>query len=524
MLQNTMDNRVNRDNMPPPEFRPAPAVSLVEVIAFIRRRLLIISLTCLATLGLAIFYLITAVPTFTAKAELIVDSKLTSGDAAAVTTIVESQIGIIKSESIASAVIEKLGLAQDPEFATGQGSGMISRLLGWSKPETNASAVRSTVESFKRKLSAKRVGPTYLVEITFNSRDPDRAAQIVNAVAEKYITHQMDKGGLQDETWVKDRLKELSTQASAAQKAFEDYSTNRKDTADSAATIDKLAAAAESSKSAYDNFRHVLRKMEATRQQSSPVFVASLVSGAEPPLRASWPQARIVLGTSLAVGVLLGIAIGMLRELSDRGVRASWEVWKGVQLACVVAVPTVTSGGVWRKLTTVFSGPAQKQPMKSASRNGPVTSMRNGPMSSAMPSDGERISKRALSTPTLADRPRSRNIVRTASPIWTITDAPQSRFTESLLEIKLAIDTMNRSGKRNQVIGITSTQPKEGKSTVAAALALLMAHAGARVILVDCNLRNRSLSAELAPTAAFGILDVMTGAVPVSETTWTDSI
>jgi capsular exopolysaccharide synthesis family protein len=83
---------------------------------------------------------------------------------------------------------------------------------------------------------------------------------------------------------------------------------------------------------------------------------------------------------------------------------------------------------------------------------------------------------------------------------------------------------MNRSGKRNQVIGITSTQPKEGKSTVAAALALLIAHAGARVILVDCNLRNRSLSAALAPTAAFGILDVMAGAASVSGATWADSI
>src|SRR5437879_2684745 len=119
MLQtNRTDNWVNM----PPEFRPAPAVSLVEVLAFIRRHLSIISLTSLATLGIAILYLITAVPTFTAKAQLIVASRATPGDPAAVSTIVESQIGLIKSESIASAVIGKLGLAQDPEFAAGQGS------------------------------------------------------------------------------------------------------------------------------------------------------------------------------------------------------------------------------------------------------------------------------------------------------------------------------------------------------------------------------------------------------------------
>jgi uncharacterized protein involved in exopolysaccharide biosynthesis len=326
MLQtNKTDNWVDRGNRPP-EFRPGPVVSLAEVLAvlaFIRRRVWIISLTCFAALGVATLYLITAVPTFTAKALLIVNYKASFVDAAALSTVLESQIGIITSETISRAVIEQLGLAQDPEFTTGQGGGMISRLLGWSKPETEASAARRAVEPFERKLSAKRVGATYLVEITFDSRDPNRAAQILNAVAEKYITRQIDRAGLQDEKWVKDRLNELSTQALAAQKALEDLSKNPKEPADSAAAIDRLAAAAESSKNAYDNFRHVLRKTEATQQQSPPAFEASLVTGASPPLRASSPKPRIVLGVAIAGGLLLGISMAMLRDLLDRGVRAS---------------------------------------------------------------------------------------------------------------------------------------------------------------------------------------------------------
>src|SRR5215831_890836 len=116
MLQtNRTDFLVTRDNMPPPEFPPMPVVSPVEAIAYIRRRLSIILLTCLATLGIATLYLITVVPTFTAKAKIIVNSKA-PGDAAAVSAIVETQIAIIKLESIASAVIEKLRIAQDPEI------------------------------------------------------------------------------------------------------------------------------------------------------------------------------------------------------------------------------------------------------------------------------------------------------------------------------------------------------------------------------------------------------------------------
>jgi Mrp family chromosome partitioning ATPase len=168
-------------------------------------------------------------------------------------------------------------------------------------------------------------------------------------------------------------------------------------------------------------------------------------------------------------------------------------------------------------LKTFFAGLAQRLPTNWSAKS-PV---RNG-LASQSP-EGERSSKRALSNPTSTD-PRSQNIVRMESPIWTITDAPQSPFTESLLEIKLAIDSMTRSGKRMQVIGITSTRPKEGKSTIAAALALLIAHTEARVVLLDCNFRNRSLSAGLAPAAASGILDVMTGAVSLPAITWTDPL
>src|SRR5258708_16765279 len=137
----------------------------------------------------------------------------------------------------------------------------------------------------------------------------------------------------------------------------------------------------------------------------------------------------------------------MARDVLERGVRSSGQVWRELQIACIAVVPMVKSDGA----------------------------------------------KRALSNPRSTVRPKSKNIVPTENPIWTITDAPQSRFTESFLEIKLAIDSMNRKDKRNQVIGITSTQPDAGKSTVAQALPLLMTHTESPEHLLHCNLRNRSL-------------------------------
>uniref|UniRef100_UPI001954494A hypothetical protein n=1 Tax=Stenotrophomonas maltophilia TaxID=40324 RepID=UPI001954494A len=54
------------------------------------------------------------------------------------------------------------------------------------------------------------------------------------------------------------------------------------------------------------------------------------------------------------------------------------------------------------------------------------------------------------------------------------------------------------------------------------ALALLMAHAGARVIVVDCDLRNPSLSRSLAPAATAGIVEVVAGRCSLEEAIWRD--
>jgi capsular exopolysaccharide synthesis family protein len=512
----------------PPEVQ-LPVVSLADVLAFIRRRLRIVLLTCLTAWGAAVLYLVVTAPTFTAEADLVIELKAPLGDAASVSTIVESQIGIIKSESVARAVILKLDLLEDPEFVGRNGIlRTVLHSIGLSKAEPESSVMRRAVDSFQRKLSVKRVGLTYIVGTSFESSDPQRAAQILNTVAETYIAQQMDakyNSTLRDETWIKGRLSELSAQKSAAQKALEDYYKNRSDTADSASTLDQLLVAAESSASTYDDFRHSLRRIEATRQQSLPVFEARLVTEATPPSRASSPKRGVVLGISTIAGVLLGIGLGMLRDVSDQRIRIGRRLCEAHQLACIAVVPMAGSGDIWSKMTTFFSDLAQKLPAKPASLKALVTPTRYRPVSIPMPStDGERTSRRTLANPTSTDRPRSRNIVRTEIPIWTIIDAPQSPFTESFLEIKLAIDTMSRNGKRNQVIGITSTQPKEGKSTIAAALALLIAHTGARAILLDCNLRNRSLSAALAPGAVSGLFDVMTGVASVSATTWSDPL
>jgi uncharacterized protein involved in exopolysaccharide biosynthesis len=255
---------------------------------------------------------------------------------------VESQIAIIKSEGIARTVIEKLGLAKEPEFS-GQSAvrSMIrstSRLLGWRSAETESSEMGRALESFTRKLSVKRVRLTYIIEITFDSVDPGRAAQILYTLAETYTWALMDakyKSTSQSEKWLTDRTNELSSQASAAKKAVADYYKNKNDNTESAGAVDagappraqgelrELEATAEAAAKTYDNFLRVQRFLEAQQQSLStgPPSEAHVLTEASRPLRASSPKVGIVLGISIIGGLLIGITIGMMRDLSDRGIR-----------------------------------------------------------------------------------------------------------------------------------------------------------------------------------------------------------
>src|SRR5205085_959231 len=100
--------------------------------------------------------------------------------------------------------------------------------------------------------------------------------------------------------------------------------------------------------------------------------------------------------------------------------------------------------------------------------------------------------------------------------------APFSRFTETVRGIKVAADTTTLPAPGTRVIGVVSAVPGEGKSTIAANLAQLMAHAGSPTLLIDGDLRNPSLTRRMTPQAEIGVDDIIEGRVKLADATWRD--
>ena len=151
-----------------------------------------------------------------------------SGDYTMDSAAVDSQIQVLMSENIATAVIKDLHLNSDAEFV-GSKPGIFGSILGYLSPTAPPSEFdlqQRAASAFRGGLLARRIGLTYVIQIGFLSLNPDRAAQIANATADAYIVDQLEakyQATRRASTWLQERIQELRQQASTAERAVLDF-------------------------------------------------------------------------------------------------------------------------------------------------------------------------------------------------------------------------------------------------------------------------------------------------------------
>src|SRR4029079_5468492 len=68
-----------------------------------------------------------------------------------------------------------------------------------------------------------------------------------------------------------------------------------------------------------------------------------------------------------------------------------------------------------------------------------------------------------------------------------------------------------------RVIGITSAQPLEGKTTTACNMAIALAYGGSKVLLIDADMRRPSVAVNLALENTIGFSHLLTGQAKARE-------
>jgi succinoglycan biosynthesis transport protein ExoP len=89
---------------------------------------------------------------------------------------------------------------------------------------------------------------------------------------------------------------------------------------------------------------------------------------------------------------------------------------------------------------------------------------------------------------------------------------PSSPFAEAIRTV-LARLVMNNASRPAKVVALVSSDPKEGKSTLALAIARLQSLAGCRVLLIDADIRRSRIAQFLRVNNRPGLLDILSGAI-----------
>lgn len=257
----------------------------------------------------------------------------------------------------------------------------------------------------------------------------------------------------------------------------------------------------------YDNF--LQRYMEAIQQQSFPITEARVISAAAPPQQKSSPLSYLVLGVACFIGLALSFGAAIIREAVDRVFRTSRQVESTLQAHCIAVLPKLGD-----RIKSVTGKSVKVTTPRPTSSNEHLRSEKGDLATLLAPVARADLAAAVAPIPV-------RCISRKKAFLNQVIDDPLSAFAEAFRGIKVAADV---GGKDNKVIGITSTLPAEGKSTVAANLAQLIAHSGNRVVLLDGDLRNPSSTRAMASDAKAGVLEVISGQAALEDALYTDDI
>ncbi|WP_449257080.1 exopolysaccharide transport family protein [Bosea sp. (in: a-proteobacteria)] len=191
--------------------RPAAAAPPLElgrladpgwVVAALWRRKGLILLCALAGFALAVLASLLIAPKYTSTAQLFIDPRdlrvlqndvspnTVGSDPTSIASYLESQARVIASDSIKTRVIEKLGLDKDPDYGGPARGGFLSGLFGADKATTDRNALLYALAALDRSVAVHRGERTFVIDISATARDPERAAQIANALAEAYLEDQ----------------------------------------------------------------------------------------------------------------------------------------------------------------------------------------------------------------------------------------------------------------------------------------------------------------------------------------------
>ncbi|RAK52643.1 GumC family protein [Phenylobacterium deserti] len=585
-----------------------------------RRRLRLFLAVAGAVFLAAILLTLSATPKYTATANVMLDTRqenvtnveqVLSG-LPADSSVVDTEVEILKSRQLAERVVTALKLDRDPEFnsAVAKPTGLkavaggIAALFGAKAPSQVA---LSPIEQQKQHerivdnvlggLSIKRAGLTYIINVSYESTSPQKAAQIANKFAELYLLEQLEAkfDATQQATgWLNTRLSELRGQVLADEAAVQQYkiANNLLSASGTNLTESEISNYNQSLTQAQAQVAEDQARLNTARAQLARGSTGEDVGEAlSSPVIAKLREQRVEVSARVAdlqgrYGERHPEMLKAKRELADIDSQISGEIQRIISnLEAKVQVARQRAGAIGGSLggakgtlaanNRAMVGLNELQRKADASRtlyesylnryketstqqgieqsDARVVSKAKIPTNQSAPkvplnlalglllalgagvgavtlvemldsglTTAEDVERRLESSylgavPLLATVAEGSNL----DPIDYVVAKPLSSFSESFRSLRTSV-AYARLGEPVKIVAVTSSLPGEGKTTTSMCLARTAAIQGLRVIIVDCDLRRRSVNRLLKAEPAIGLLEVLSGDVPLQQATVVD--
>lgn len=286
-----------------------------DVGAFWRRYLALIVGCILAGLAVGELYIALTPSSFVAVSQILIESRRTSGSGAAEagfaqysldTSQIENQIQVIKSNQISKQVVEGMRLGPMQDLA-GPAGGLFASLRSLvfndAPPAVRAGPQAAAMRALSDRLQVRRIGQSYVIEISYWSSDPEVAARICNSVTAAYFSDllrlRIDTAQNGNEI-LERRLSTLRQQWAAANEAVR-----------SGTFAPEVLSTAE----------------------------ARVITAAVPPASRSWPYASLTLAFSALLGLFAALLGAAIHQSLDTSIRSRAQIDRELGLEILGVLP-----------------------------------------------------------------------------------------------------------------------------------------------------------------------------------------
>ena len=132
-------------------------------------------------------------------------------------TFLQTQVNVLKSENLAWRTVQQLGMGGKAEFGG-----------GGERPQADSqtAAQNGLIQAFRGHLRVQLMRDSRMIEVTFDSTDPQLAARAANTLVNNYSEynfHQKYDATRQASGWMEGQLDELKAKVEKSQQAMVDY-------------------------------------------------------------------------------------------------------------------------------------------------------------------------------------------------------------------------------------------------------------------------------------------------------------